>query len=83
MLRNQIPCQIGGPLAGNNPFLKSAKRIPARAHGGVMNHPSSGKVRIDTVQHQAHALLLALNLLFPESPRPTKTPLPPSPPPPQ
>ena len=70
MLRDQLSCQIGGPLAEQNVFLKGSKKLPPQSHGGVMNSKSSGKIRIDVVQHQTHALLLALNLLFPEPPQP-------------
>jgi hypothetical protein len=38
-----------------------------------MNGEDSGYVRIDVVQHQVHAMLMALELLFPETPGPAPT----------
>ena len=65
VLQRLIPWQIGGPLQEHNPFLRS-RRVPALALGGVMSQSDSGIVRIDIVQHQLHAMLMAVDLIFPE-----------------
>ncbi len=65
ILQRLTPWQVGGPWHDRNPFLRG-RRIPPAAAGGIMSAPDSGSIRIDTVQHQAHACLLALELLFPE-----------------
>lgn len=67
ILVRQIRCQIGGPLQEQNLFL-SRTRVHPKYIGGIMSTEDSGFVRIDTVQHQVHAMLLALELLFPEAP---------------
>lgn len=73
ILVRQIRCQIGGPLQDQNLFLARA-RIHPKFIGGIMSTEDSGYVRIDTVQHQLHAMLMALELFFPEtSPSPPAT----------
>lgn len=59
--------QVGGPLQDQNRFL-SNNRVHPSLTGGIMSSEDSGSVRIDTVQHQVHAMILALELLFPETP---------------
>lgn len=56
--------QVGGPLKDRTPFLRKQRPDP-RALGGVMDREDSGLIRIDIVQHQLHASLLALKYLFP------------------
>ena len=74
ILGKLLTWQVGGPLEDLNPFLKDLKETKKRqrAHGGVMSTRDSGIVRIDTVQHQLHATLLALDYLFPDEPGPKK-----------
>lgn len=56
--------QVGGPFADRNPFFKTLTRIPPKAHGGITAAADSGLIRIDNVQHQLHAMLLALNHFY-------------------
>jgi hypothetical protein len=72
LLTRLISWQVGGPLQDRNHFL-STQQIDPKATGGIMNGEDSGYVRIDVVQHQVHAMLMALELLFPESPGPAPT----------
>ncbi len=72
LLSRLIGWQVGGPLQERNHFL-STHRIDPKATGGIMSAEDSGLVRIDIVQHQVHAMLLALELLFPETPVPAPT----------
>lgn len=65
MLTRLISWQAGGPLQKHNDFLQRRKDM-LRAVGGVMSGADSGVIRIDVVQHQLHAMLMALELLFPE-----------------
>jgi len=65
ILQRLLPCQIGGPFEEYNPFLQG-RGVPALAFGGIMSQIDSGVIRIDTVQHQLHAMLMALNLLYPQ-----------------
>lgn len=58
--------QIGGPFESYNPFLmKWKEKTPAAAYGGVTESATSGYIRIDNVQHQLHAMLLARQYLWP------------------
>ena len=65
ILSRLITWQFGGPFEDANPFFKEHKE-QLRAFGGIMNRRNSGIIRIDVVQHQLHAMLMALNQLFPE-----------------
>jgi hypothetical protein len=65
LLVRLIRLQVGGPLYDPNRFFGSRTADP-RAVGGVLSSEGSSLVRIDTVQHQLHAMLMALDLLFPE-----------------
>lgn len=57
--------QVGGPFEHLNPFLQFWKKtIPQRAFGGVTSNADSGIVRIDIVQHQIHAMLMAQKYLY-------------------
>ena len=58
--------QIGGPFQERNAFLKTLTKIPPKAHGGIVAARESGVIRIDIVQHQLHAMLLALKYFFAE-----------------
>ena len=58
--------QVGGPFEQYNDFLMSWKdKMPAEAYGGVTSSAKSGYIRIDNVQHQLHAMLLARQYLWP------------------
>ncbi|MBR4124698.1 MAG: hypothetical protein IKR13_00710 [Victivallales bacterium] len=58
--------QVGGPFESYNPFLMKWKdKTPAAAYGGVTATAASGYIRIDNVQHQLHAMLLARQYLWP------------------
>ena len=58
--------QVGGPFESYNPFLMKWKdKTPAAAYGGVTATAASGYIRIDNVQHQLHAMLLARHHLWP------------------
>jgi hypothetical protein len=46
--------------------MATLNRKDARIHGGVLDRADGGTVRIDNVQHQLHAYLLALEELVPE-----------------
>lgn len=69
LLSRLITWQVGGPEQAHN-YLLSTSRTDPRATGGIMSSEDSGVVRIDVVQHQLHAMLMALELLFPETPGP-------------
>ena len=69
LLSRLIGWQIGGPLQADNHFL-STHKIDPKATGGIMDYADSGFIRIDVVQHQLHAMLMALELFFPETPGP-------------
>lgn len=58
--------QVGGPFESYNDFLMKWKnRMPQAAYGGVTASANSGYIRIDNVQHQLHAMLLARQYLWP------------------
>jgi hypothetical protein len=57
--------QVGGPFEKLNPFLQHWKsRTPARAFGGITAGADSGYIRIDIVQHQVHAMILAREYIY-------------------
>lgn len=59
--------QVGGPFESYNPFLKTWKgKLPDRVFGGVTSNADSGYIRIDIVQHQLHAMLLARKYIYTE-----------------
>lgn len=66
ILSTLLTWQVGGPLQKYNSFLNTLLRIDPIATGGIMNAADSGVIRIDVVQHQVNAMLMALNLLYPE-----------------
>jgi len=56
--------QVGGPLAHTNDFLVQNPTNEKIAIGGVMNGEDEAPLRIDTTQHQMHAVMMALETLF-------------------
>lgn len=59
--------QVGGPFEDFNPFLKTWKdKMPERVFGGVTSTATSGYIRIDIVQHQLHAMMLARKYIYTE-----------------
>mmetsp|Transcript_18553 Transcript_18553/g.38116 ORF Transcript_18553/g.38116 Transcript_18553/m.38116 type:complete len:586 (+) Transcript_18553:112-1869(+) len=56
--------QVGGPLAHTNKFLVSHPTDEGIAIGGIMNSKHDAPLRIDTTQHQMHAVMMALETLF-------------------
>ena len=58
--------QVGGPLANENQFLQRHPTDETIAIGGVMNARNLPALRIDTTQHQMHALIMALEIVYPE-----------------
>lgn len=61
-------CQIGGPFHTRNEFFNSLPRIQPRAFGGITAAANSGAIRIDNVQHQLHAMLLAVKYFYADIP---------------
>lgn len=55
--------QVGSPIA--NFYVQAYPGGDARATGGVQNHRKEPKLRIDVAQHQMHAVILALNNVYP------------------
>ncbi len=67
ILANLLLCQIGGPFGDKNPYLAYWKpHNSERTYGGIISSQNYGYIRIDNVQHQMHAMLLARKLLFEE-----------------
>lgn len=65
-IHNLCTWQVGGPLAGNNPFLVKHPTEETVAVGGIMNAVDLAPLRIDTTQHQMHALMMALTTVYKE-----------------
>ena len=61
--------QVGGPLQSRNHFLSNHATQDLLAIGGVMNHKREALLRIDVAQHQMHAVLLALQHVYPGTAR--------------
>ena len=59
--------QVGGPLQSRNKFLRANQTSDPLAIGGIMNHRREAPLRIDVTQHQMHAVILALNLVYNEN----------------
>ena len=55
--------QYKGPFMRFNPALNQLKAYPG-SDGGIVNSKGSTLVRIDTHQHQTHAMLLMLKHFF-------------------
>lgn len=66
IMGNLVSCQYGGPLMKLNPYLSSLEKVPPKAFGGITTAKNSPIVRIDTVQHQVHAMLMMLKTFYPE-----------------
>jgi len=64
ILKRVLTYQVGGPFKDYNPYLRNLPPNPS-TYGGVLLMPDHTVVRIDSVQHQLHACLMALDLLFP------------------
>ena len=59
--------QVGGPFESYSPLLTAWKgKIPPRCFGGITSTADSGYIRIDVVQHQLHAIMLARKHIFNE-----------------
>ncbi len=57
--------QVGGPFHKFNPFFKEWDgKIPDKAFGGITSAQDSGYIRIDIVQHQLHAMLMARKYIY-------------------
>lgn len=69
LLVRLIRMQVAGPLREQNRLLAGKKTDP-NAAGGILSGEDSTFVRIDTVQHQVHAMLMALELFFPDGAAP-------------
>lgn len=61
--------QVGGPLADTNKFLVENPTDENIAIGGVMNARNLAPLRIDTTQHQMHAVMMALETIFVDEPQ--------------
>jgi hypothetical protein len=62
--------QVNGPLEAQNPYLLQHPTNDPLAIGGVMNHVAEAPLRIDVTQHQMHAVILALNNVYTDTPDP-------------
>lgn len=56
--------QVGGPLSQKNEFLVQNPTLEKIAIGGIMNAKDEAPLRIDTTQHQMHALMMALTSVY-------------------
>jgi len=56
--------QVGGPLARINDFLLKHPTDEKLAVGGIMNAEDLSPLRIDTAQHQMHAVMMALETVY-------------------
>ncbi|MDD3695458.1 MAG: hypothetical protein PHG44_05765 [Lentisphaeria bacterium] len=56
--------QVGGPFQKMNPYLTGLPRVHPKAYGGISAGPYSNIIRIDNVQHQLNAMLLAVKYLY-------------------
>lgn len=54
--------QVGSPV--QNDFLKKHPTRNSYVTGGVLNHASQSRLRIDVTQHQMHAVLLARRYVY-------------------
>ena len=62
-LRKLTSWQVGSSIA--NSHIKSRPTDDPKAIGGVQNHGEESLLRVDVVQHQMHAVVLALKYVFP------------------
>ena len=58
--------QVGGPLSRHNRFLQNHGSSELIALGGIMNYADRAPLRIDTTQHQMHAVMMALEQIYTE-----------------
>ena len=58
-----LTLQCGSPLSKYNDALAAITKLPDGAAGGIINAEDDPRVRIDTHQHQMHAMLMLLKLL--------------------
>jgi hypothetical protein len=56
--------QVGGPLSKENKFLVDNPTSELIAIGGIMNARDQAPLRIDTTQHQMHALMMAMTSVY-------------------
>jgi UDP-N-acetylmuramoyl-tripeptide--D-alanyl-D-alanine ligase len=54
--------QFGSPVA--NDYLRGLTEAPPAAVGGVMSAADDPRLRIDTTQHQMHAVILARKFIY-------------------
>ena len=54
--------QVGSPI--RNDFLKKHPTMNRFVIGGVLNHASQSRLRIDVTQHQMHAVILARRYVY-------------------
>ena len=58
-----LTLQCGSPLSKYSDTLAAIPKLPDGAAGGIINAEYDPRVRIDTHQHQMHAMLMLLNLM--------------------
>ena len=58
--------QVEGPLVSESSFLLGHRTKDARAVGGVLDDENDPELRIDVAAHHAHAVILALQHVYPE-----------------
>ena len=56
--------QVNGPLSHTNEYLVKHPIDDVLANGGVMNARNQAELRIDTTQHQMHALIMADEFIY-------------------
>ena len=56
--------QVGGPLAFENDFLVDNPTTEQVAIGGILSSKRLSEIRIDTTQHQMHAVAMALETIY-------------------
>jgi hypothetical protein len=56
--------QVGGPLAHLNLFLRQHPTDEDIAVGGILNSRHEAPLRIDTTQHQMHAVMMAMEFIY-------------------
>ncbi len=69
-LAKLLTWQVGGP--DPNQFLSRHVQIDRRLMGGVLSSASNPILRIDTTQHQMHALMMARQFVWPDVTGPSK-----------
>ena len=64
LLVRQIATQVGGPLETHTPPPSAGGQYRPEVIGGILSAATSTSVRIDVVQHQVHAMLMALECFY-------------------